>query len=73
MVYSIALTQPTLMASLSVLENHEASSINIHDDGFASGEDLSSYFNELAQEFEQGIDVGSFDWNNIFSGFDSVI
>lgn len=38
-----------------------------------SGEDLSSYFNELAQSFEQGIDVGSFDWNSLFSDFDSTI
>lgn len=65
-------TQPTPTASLSLLENHDASSTNGHNDGFASGEDLSSYFNELAQEFEQGVDVGSFDWNSVFSGFDSV-
>ncbi|KAE9374119.1 hypothetical protein N431DRAFT_503056 [Stipitochalara longipes BDJ] len=59
-------------ASLSVLENHDASSTNNYNDGFTSGEDLSLYFNELAQEFEQGVDVGSFDWNSVFSGFDSV-
>jgi hypothetical protein len=72
MVSSTFSTQPTPTASLSVLENHDASSTNSCNDGFASGEGLSSYFNELAQEFEQGVDVGSFDWNSVFSGFDSV-
>jgi len=65
-------TQQIPTASLSVLGNHEASGTNSYNDGFTSGEDLSSYFNELAQEFEQGVDVGSFDWNSVFSGFDSV-
>jgi hypothetical protein len=37
---------------------------------FANGDDLSSYFNELAQSFEDGVDVGSFDWNSILSGLD---
>jgi hypothetical protein len=36
-----------------------------------NGEDLSTYFNELAQSFEHGIEVGSLDWNNMFSGIDS--
>ncbi|KAN0089916.1 hypothetical protein V8E51_018495 [Hyaloscypha variabilis] len=67
-----SLMHPTPTASLGVLENHDASSTNSCNDGLASGEDLSSYFNELAQEFEQGVDVGSFDWNSVFSGFDSV-
>jgi hypothetical protein len=35
------------------------------------GEDLSVYFTELAQNFEQGVDFNSFDWENIFSGLDS--
>ena len=34
-------------------------------------EDLSSYFDELAQSFEAGNDVGNFDWDNIFSGLNS--
>lgn len=81
MVYNAAITQPrsgpavapTRMASSSVLGSNEASSINVTDDRFANGEDLSSYFDELAQSFEQGIDVDSFDWNNLFSGLDSSI
>jgi hypothetical protein len=35
-------------------------------DGFTS-EDLSSYFNNLAQNFEQGLGVNDYDWDNIFS------
>lgn len=59
------------MTSASVLGSNGASSLNMTDDTFMDKEDLSSYFNELAQSFEQGIDVGSFDWNDIFSGLDS--
>jgi hypothetical protein len=78
-VYNVATTQPDSeptmasipIASSSVLGSTEVSSINMAGDRFTTGEDLSSYFNELAQSFEQGIDVGSFDWNNIFSGLDS--
>jgi hypothetical protein len=78
-VYNAGITQPYSepavvsipMASSSVLGSNEASSINMASDRSTNGEDLSSYFNELAQSFEQGIDVGSFDWNNIFSGLDS--
>lgn len=40
-------------------------------DGETNGEDFSSYFNDLAQSFEQGIDSGDFDWDNIFSGLNS--
>jgi len=77
--YNAATTQPynepavmsIPMASSSILGSNEASSINMGGDRFTNGEDLLSYFNELAQSFEQGIDVGSFDWNNIFSGLDS--
>ncbi|RAL68047.1 hypothetical protein DID88_008770 [Monilinia fructigena] len=38
---------------------------------YANGEDVSTYFNELAQTFEQGTEVGNLDWNNMFSGIDS--
>ena len=48
-----------------ILEN-TGSSIPPSDD-LSAGEDISSYFNELAQNFEQGIDVGIFDWTNFFS------
>ena len=40
-------------------------------DGPSNGEDISSYFNDLAQSLEQGIDPGNFDWNNIFSDLGS--
>lgn len=39
------------------------------DGGFANGEDLSSYFDDMAQSFEQG---GSFDWDNILSDLSSA-
>ncbi|GAM44018.1 hypothetical protein TCE0_060r19302 [Talaromyces pinophilus] len=32
-----------------------------------NGEDLSAYFNGLAQSFEQGVDVGSLDWDTMLS------
>lgn len=47
--------------------------VNSNADGLPDTEDLSSYFNELAQSFEQGNDVGNFDWDNIFSDLDSFI
>ena len=36
----------------------------------ASGEDISSYFNDMAQSLEQGLDFNSFDWNNMLSELD---
>jgi hypothetical protein len=59
---------PDPMAISNVLGSNEAIYLNTIGDGAANGEDLSSYFNELAQSFEQGID---FDWNDIFSELDS--
>lgn len=73
MAYTAMSGQPVAVASSSTLGINEAGSIDMADDAFANGEDLSSYFNELAQSFEQGIDVGSFDWNSIFSGLDSPV
>lgn len=59
------------MASSSVLGSNETGSLDLLADGFANGEDFPSYFNDFAQEFEHGVDVGSVDWSNIFSGLDS--
>lgn len=64
---------PMPMASSSVLRNDEFSSTNMASDGFANGDELSSYFNEFAQNFEQGIDVGSIDWNDVLSGLDTSL
>ncbi|ESZ98985.1 hypothetical protein SBOR_0643 [Sclerotinia borealis F-4128] len=47
------------------------SDIILADGIYTNGDDVSTYFNELAQSFEQGIEVGSVDWNNMFSGIDS--
>jgi hypothetical protein len=43
------------------------------DEIYSNGEDMSTYFNGMAQTFEQGLEVGSVDWNNMFSGIDSSI
>ncbi|KAM0793993.1 hypothetical protein BDR22DRAFT_895579 [Usnea florida] len=78
--YSEPAMASTPMASSGVSGSNEASSINMLADGFTNGEDLSVYFNEFAQRFDQGMDVGSIDqgmdvgsidWNNVFSGLDS--
>jgi hypothetical protein len=51
----------------SIFGVNDSSGMAATDDAFANGGDLSTYFNELAQTFEQGVD---FDWNDIFSGLD---
>lgn len=38
-----------------------------------NGEDLSAYFNGLAQSFEQGVDVGSLDWDTMLSELERSI
>ncbi|KAB8304590.1 hypothetical protein EYC80_003968 [Monilinia laxa] len=48
-----------------------ANDIILGDPMYTNGEDVSTYFNELAQTFEQGTEAGSLDWNNMFSGIDS--
>lgn len=58
-------------ASLEVLGSNWPSGVNRAVDTFANEEELPSYFNELAQNLEQGINVGNYDWDNIFSGLDS--
>lgn len=47
--------------------------VNMATDESFNDEDLSLYLNELTQSFEQGNDVVNFDWENIFSGFESSI
>jgi hypothetical protein len=55
------------MGSSNILDFNASSGMGMTDDPFGNGEDLSTYFNELAQTFEQGVDI---DWNDIFSGLD---
>ncbi|KAF2494682.1 hypothetical protein BU16DRAFT_487866 [Lophium mytilinum] len=59
---------PLPTAPPSVLASNNANIMDMGGDGFTNGEDMSSYFNELAESFEQGVD---FDWNDIFAGLDS--
>ncbi|KAF2714753.1 hypothetical protein K504DRAFT_9431 [Pleomassaria siparia CBS 279.74] len=47
-----------------------ASGCNGDNINMVDGEELSSYFNDIAQSFEQG-DAESFDWDSIFSGLKS--
>ncbi|KAF8849495.1 hypothetical protein BDZ45DRAFT_604321 [Acephala macrosclerotiorum] len=65
--------EPTMMqmASSTMPGSTDISNINMTEDGFIDGSVFSSYFDELAQTFEEGIDAGSFDWDNIFSGLNS--
>jgi hypothetical protein len=66
-------SEPTMMplASSTTLESTDVSNITMAEDGFMNGAVFPSYFDELTQTFEQGVDAGSFDWDNIFSGLDS--
>ncbi|EED13802.1 conserved hypothetical protein [Talaromyces stipitatus ATCC 10500] len=57
-----------LLPTPAILRGDEAT---LGDDMYANGEDLSTYFHDLAQSFDQGVDVASLDWNNMFSGIDS--
>jgi hypothetical protein len=62
---------PIAPISADALGSTEVNDIDdLAADTFANSEDLSSYFHELAQGFEQGLDVGSYDWNSILSGLD---
>ena len=65
--YSESTSLPVPLTSPSLLQSSEISTAG---ELFANGEDSSTYFSDLAQSLEQGIDVGSFDWENIFSGLE---
>jgi hypothetical protein len=56
---------PQPMPTSSVLGGND---VILADEMYSNGQDVSMYFDELAQSFEQEIEVGSMDWNNIFSG-----
>ena len=66
--YSEATILPVPVTPSSLLENNEISTAG---DLYTNGEHSSSYFSDLAQSLEQGIDVGSFDWESIFSGLEN--
>ena len=57
----------------SILGSNEVDRMDLVHEGPEIEEDLSAYFNELAQSFEQGVDVGSFDWDSMLSGLESSI
>ena len=62
---SLPLTAP------GTLEHAKLPDLNFSGDRQGAEENMSSYFTELALNFEQGIDFSNFDWDNIFSGLDS--
>ncbi|KAI9695315.1 MAG: hypothetical protein M1820_008722 [Bogoriella megaspora] len=69
---SIDYDEDTLyMPCNSAFGGNTAETVDTADVIYPAGDDLSPYFHELAQSFEQGIDGGSFDWNSIFSGLES--
>jgi hypothetical protein len=41
-------------------------------DGVCHDQDLSSYFNDMAQSFEQGHGFNDYDWDNIFSDLNAT-
>ena len=61
---------PIPTTSSNITESVKTGSVNVAGDGILIGEDFPSSFNDIAQSFEQGFDLESFDWNNIFSGLD---
>ena len=61
------------MASSSVLGSNETSGINVAGDVLPNGDDFPSYFNDFAQSFEQGFDVSTIDWNEIYSELDTSL
>ena len=66
---AVTVSVPT--TSASVLPGHKVCSTVASGNEATSVENLSTYFNDLAESFEQGVDVGSLDWYSIFSGINS--
>ena len=62
----------TSMTPPCVSETNEVRSINMNGHKNTDGDNWSLYFNELDRSFG-GIDVDSFDWDNIISGLDSSV
>jgi hypothetical protein len=61
---------PMPLGSPDILRSHEMNGIAT-DETTASGDPLSTYFNELAQSFEHGIGAGNIGWDDIFSDLNS--
>ncbi|KAI9692442.1 MAG: hypothetical protein M1822_006673 [Bathelium mastoideum] len=68
--YSESMAVPFHGASSYVLDTNDSNSNSTPTDDSLNGEGFS-YFNELAQSLEQGIDAGTFDWHNLFSDLES--
>jgi len=57
----------------SMLGSNNSGDMDIVHERPENGADLSEYFNGLAQSLEQGVDVGSLDWDSMLSGFEPSI
>jgi hypothetical protein len=71
-VYGTIDTQATL-GSPPYMGNNGLGDMDIVHERPENGEDLSAYFNGLAQSFEQGVDVGSLDWDSMLSELERSI
>ena len=70
-IESDVLSTPMHLAGAT--RNDDAGTAYVNGDGLTHREDMSSYFNELAQSFKQGLDVGCFDWDSLLSGLQPAL
>ncbi|KAH8690342.1 hypothetical protein BGW36DRAFT_466220 [Talaromyces proteolyticus] len=61
------------VGSLPPLGSNDLEDMDIVHERPKNGEDLSTYFNGLAQSFEQGVDVGTLDWDSMLSDLELSI
>lgn len=74
-IYTSRVSQCRNIEALDTLPRNSSHNMECDIHGFGdkkeSEDDLSTYFTELAGNFEKGVDFAGFDWDNIFSGLDS--
>lgn len=71
-VYDATDTQPAV-GSLSYMGSNNLDDMNIVHERPENGDHISTYFNGLAQSFEQGVDVGSLDWDSMLTELERSI
>ena len=69
--YDAANTQP--VGSLPHIGSNNLDYMDVSNERPENGEDLSVYFNGLAQSFEQCVDVGSIDWDSMLAELERSI
>jgi hypothetical protein len=70
--YDAANTQPTV-GSLPYIGSNNLDGTDVLHERPENGDDLSAYFNGLAQSFEQCVDVGSIDWDSMLAELERSI